>query len=70
MGGTVLPPCSLAWGGPVLESCSLYGRGIVSVRPNDNLLQEDLCQQAAPPRTTGNSVPVSMAGRCWPVPLQ
>ena len=47
MGGAVLPPCSLAWGGPVLEFAvsvvgyRSYGRG------KGNLLQEDLCQHCA-----------------------
>ena len=60
MVGAVLPPCSLAWGSPVLESAvpmvglpygNLYGRA------HCNLLQECLCQQTVPARTAAASGP-------------
>ena len=33
------------------------------------LLQKDLCQHAAPPRTAAASVPDPAAGHCQPTPL-
>ena len=33
------------------------------------LLQKDLCQHAAPPRTAAASVPETAAGHCQPTPL-
>ena len=56
MGGTVLPPCSLA-----------SGQTMVGVMAE--LLQKDLCQHAAPPRTAAASVPDPAAGHCQPTPL-
>lgn len=58
MGGAVIPPCSLAWDGPVLESCILYRRTIVSVL--------DLLATSSK-RTYVNTL--HLPGMCLPVPL-
>ena len=54
MGGTVFPPCSLAWG--------LYGRG------NGDLLQKDFYQHTSTPRTVVVSAPDPIASHCQPIP--
>ena len=73
MGGAVLPPCSLAWVSPVLQSAvsvvglpysTLYGRA------NGDLLQEALCQHTMPPKTVAASAPIPTADHCWPMPPQ
>ena len=62
--------CFLAWVSPVLKSSvstvglQLYGRA------NGEFLQENLCQQAAPPRTATASAPDPVSGHCQPTPLQ
>ena len=53
--------CSSVHGSPARW---LYGRD------NSNLLQEDLCQHAMPPRTAAASASVTMAGHCWLMPPQ
>ena len=69
MGGTVLPPCSLAWGGPDLKSVvSVIGYRLYG-RYKGNLLQKDLRQHAVPPRTTASSALDPAAGHCKPMHL-
>ena len=69
----VLPPCSLAWGSPVLESAvpmvelpygNLYGRA------HCNLLQECLCQHTVPDRTAAANGPDPAADHCQTTVLQ
>ena len=66
MSGAVLPPYSLAWGGPVLESVVLMVGYRLHGRNNGNILQEDLCQHAVPSRTAAASAADPTAGHCWP----
>ena len=46
-----------------MTGCRLYGQA------NGDLLQEDLCQQATPPRTAAACAPDPAAGHCQPTPL-
>ena len=66
MSRAVLPPCSLAWDGPVLESVVLMVGYRLHGRNNGNVLQEDLCQHAVPSRTAAASAPDPVASHYQP----
>ena len=69
MGEAVFTPCSLTWGRPVLESAfSLWQGYRLYGRTNGDFLQEDLCQQAAPPRIAAANAPDPVAGHCLHMP--